>query len=86
MLNLQKEFTGTWEYVIDPRGVYTSIQTVLGIKKIESDNISYVLIGNWILLWVWNNCGGDNLIFSLDCHCSGGSKWSSIILTSNNSN
>lgn len=86
MLNLQKEFTDPWEYVIDLKGVYISIQTVLSIEKIEIGNISYVLMGNWILLWVWNNCFRVNLIIFLDCHCSGGSKWSSIILASNNSN
>lgn len=46
MLNLQKEFKGPREYVIDLKKVYTSIQTVLGIEKIEIGNISYVLIGN----------------------------------------
>jgi hypothetical protein len=39
-------------------------------EKIERDNISCVLC--LLLLWVWNNHCGINLIIFLYCHCSGG--------------
>ena len=76
---------GPWKYVTDSRIVYPSTQTALAIGN-RKWQISYILLYDWMLLWIWNNCYGISLIIFHDCHCSGGSKWSSIILASNNSN